>query len=88
MLESVHHFGQMVALQAYQANLPLTMTSACCCCPIAHSHAEQTTKATLDKTTRQIAITSESQQLLDCDWIYLIDSGGQIEFLEALPAFL
>ena len=63
----------------------------CCCCPIAHSPAtdsEQTAKAALNKTTHQIATTSEPQQLLDCDWIYLIDSGGQIEFLEALPAFL
>ena len=63
----------------------------CCCCPTAHSPAtdsERTAKAALDKTTRQIANTSEPQQLLDCDWIYLIDSGGQIEFLEAMPAFL
>ena len=69
-----------------------TSKKVCCnCCPIAHSPAtdfEQTAKAALDKTTRRIATTSEPQQLLDCDWIYLIDSGGQIEFLEALPAFL
>ena len=61
------------------------------CCPVAKSldsDFEQTAKAALDKTTRQIATTSEPQQLLNCDWIYLIDSGGQIEFLEALPAFL
>ena len=45
-------------------------------------------KEALDETTHQIATTAEPQQLLDCDWIYLIDSGGQIEFLEALPAFL
>ena len=63
----------------------------CCCCLIAHSprfDTEQTAKAALDKTTCQIAATSEPQQLLDCDWIYLIDSGGQVEFLEVLPAFL
>ena len=61
---------------------------SCCCCNRSNSEVQQTTKAALDKTTRQIAITSESQELLDCDWIYLIDSGGQIEFLEVLPAFL
>ena len=68
-----------------------TAKKCCCCCPIAHSPSfdtEQTAKAALDKTTRQIAATSEPQQLLDCDWIYLIDSGGQVEFLEVMPAFL
>ena len=63
----------------------------CCCCRIAQSlgsDSEQTAKAALDKTTHRIATTSEPQQFLDGDWIYLIDSGGQIEFLEALPAFL
>ena len=76
-------------------NLSSTSTSytteCCFCCPIVQSSSfdpEQTAKAALDKITRQVALTSESQQLLDCDWIYLIDSGGQIEFLEALPAFL
>ena len=76
-------------------NLSSTSTSytteCCFCCPNVQSSSfdpEQTAKAALDKTIRQIAITSESQQLLDCDWIYIIDSGGQIEFLEALPAFL
>ena len=63
----------------------------CCCCPIAHfqySDSEEIAKAELGKTIRQIATTSGTQQVLDCDWIYLIDSGGQIEFLEVLPAFL
>ena len=62
----------------------------CCCCPLAHSHgsdSEQITKAALDKTIHQIANRFQSQQL-NGDWIYLIDSGGQIEFLEVLPAFL
>ena len=71
---------------------PTTNTKKCCyCCPFAQSlgsDSEQTAKAALDETTRQILTASEPQQLLDCDWIYLIDSGGQIEFLEALPAFL
>ena len=62
----------------------------CFCCNGSDTDQELklAVKEALDKTTRQIASTSEPQQLLDCDWIYLIDSGGQIEFLEALPAFL
>ena len=72
-------------------NKPNDNKRCCCCCPIAQplsSDSEQTAKAALDETTHQIVTTSKPQQLLDCDWIYLIDSGGQIEFLEALPAFL
>ena len=63
----------------------------CCCCQIAPSLGydfEQAVKAALDEFSHRVATTSKPQQLLDCDWIYLIDSGGQIEFLEALPAFL
>ena len=64
----------------------------CCCCstPIdpAYEQLSKTTMAALDKTALQIATTSGPQQLLNGDWIYLIDRGGQIEFLEALPAFL
>ena len=60
----------------------------CYCWNGSDSELQQTAKAALDKTARQIADTSEPQHLLDCDWIYLIDSGGQIEFLEVLPAFL
>ena len=63
----------------------------CCCCPIIYSYGsdiEQIAKAALGKTILQIATTSEPQQLLSGDWIYLIGSGGQIEFLEVLPAFL
>ena len=62
----------------------------CCCCPSADSHdseIEQIAKAALNETAHRIANTSQSQ-LLSGDWIYLIDSGGQIEFLEVLPAFL
>ena len=50
-----------------------TTEKCCCCCPIAQSlssDSEQTAKAALDETTRQIVTTSEPQQLLDCDWIY------------------
>ena len=68
---------------------PTSHRKRCCfCCTGPDSELQQTTKAALDKTAHQIANTSEPQQLLDCDWIYLIDSGGQIEFLEVLPAFL
>ena len=65
-------------------------SKGCFCCNGSDSDQELklAVKEALDKTTHQIASTSEPQQLLDCDWIYLIDSGGQIEFLEALPAFL
>ena len=42
----------------------------------------------LNETARHIATKFEPNQHLKCDWIYLIDSGGQIEFLEILPAFL
>ena len=65
-------------------------SKGCFCCNGSDSDHELklAVKEALDKTTRRIASTSEPQQLLDCDWIYLIDSGGQIEFLEALPAFL
>ena len=63
----------------------------CCCCRVASfqgSESEQITMAALDKTAHQIANTRQSHKLLSGDWIYLIDSGGQIEFLEVLPAFL
>ena len=60
----------------------------CCCCNSSNSELQQTAKASLDKTAYRIAAPPGSQQLHDCDWIYLIDSGGQIEFLEVLPAFL
>ena len=65
----------------------------CFCCQSAHYHGSdivQITKAALDKTIHQIANTprGETQPNLDSDWIYLIDSGGQVEFLEVLPAFL
>ena len=73
------------------SNEPTSYERKCCyCCPFGHSHdsdSEQIAKAALDKTIREIANTSQSQ-LLSGDWIYLIDSGGQIEFLEVLPAFL
>ena len=63
---------------------------SCFCCNGSDSDHEvkQAAKLAMDKMACQIANTYKPQQLLDCDWIYLIDSGGQIEFLEALPAFL
>ena len=60
----------------------------CHCCSGSDSELQQTAKSALDRTAHQIADTSEPQQFLDCDWIYLIDSGGQIEFLEVMPHFL
>ena len=60
------------------------------CCNGSDSDYEvkRVAKLAIDAMVCQIANTCKPQQLLDCDWIYLIDSGGQIEFLEALPAFL
>ena len=52
------------------------------------SELQKTTKAALDEAAYQIANASGPQQVLDGNWIYLIDSGGQIEFLETMPAFL
>ena len=44
--------------------------------------------SSLNQTAYRIATTSAPQQYLSGDWIYLIDCGGQIEFLQILPAFL
>ena len=63
--------------------------SCCCCnCFCSDSELQQSTKVALKETTHQIAHTSQPQQHMNCDWIYLIDSGGQNEFLEVMPAFL
>ena len=61
------------------------LTEHCCG---SNSELQQITKSSLQTTAAKIAATSGSQQFLNCDWVYLIDSGGQIEFLEVLPAFL
>ena len=75
--------------------MPVT-TSHCkniCCCsstPI-NSDSKQlleTTNSLLDREAHQIATTSGTQQLLNGDWVYLIDNGGQIEVLDVLLAFL
>ena len=63
----------------------------CSCCSKFFDHnteLQEITRTSLDKTAREISVSSGSQDSLNNDWIYLIDSGGQIEFLEALPAFL
>ena len=75
----------------------------CYCCLIPCSHnidaepqgntkhdceLKEITNSSLKETARHIATTFGPRQLLDCNWIYLIDSGGQSEFLEVLPAFL
>ena len=61
--------------------------SLCCCCNGSDSELQPTAKSK-HKTADDIANLAEPQHFLDCDWIHLIDSGGQIEFLEVLPAFL
>ena len=77
----VHH------LKTHSHILPLINVSWYCCLS-PYSELQLTTISLLEKTAHRIASTSESQQLLNCDWVYLIDSGGQTEFLEILPAFL
>ena len=64
-------------------------TRCCCCSAPPDSELQEITKSLLDKTASRVSGASASQcRRLDDDWIYLIDSGGQIEFLEVLPAFL
>ena len=53
-----------------------------------NSKLQELISSSLDKTAYRIATTSAPQQLLNCDWIYLIDCGGQIEFLQILPDFI
>jgi len=67
---------------------------SCCCCGCYspsrefESELEEVTKS-LDDTAHKIsASTAQCPPLEHNKWIYLIDSGGQIEFLEVLPAFL
>ena len=82
---------QEVNLEEIQVATSHNRNFCCCCSTPLDSNSKQlldTTNSSLDKTAHQIANTSGPQQLLSGDWIYLIDSGGQIEFLEALPAFL
>ena len=69
---------------------PRSSSTHCCCCSAPpDSELQKITKSLLDKTASRVSGASVSQcQRLDDDWIYLIDSGGQIEFLEVLPAFL
>ena len=52
-----------------------------------HSELQKLISSSLHKTAYRIATTSAPQQCLDGDKIYLIDCGGQIEFLQILPAF-
>ena len=66
-----------------------------CCCNGCYSTSresesdlEEVTKS-LDDTAHKIsASAAQCPPLKHNKWIYLIDSGGQIEFLEVLPAFL
>ena len=62
-----------------------------CCCSMFHepeSELQEATRLALENTAHLISTSAEPQQLLSGELIYLIDSGGQIEFLEVLPAFL
>ena len=62
-----------------------------CCCSMFHepeSELQEATRLALENTAHLISTSIEPQQLLSGELIYLIDSGGQIEFLEVLPAFL
>ena len=62
-----------------------------CCSPVSHkpeSELQQVTKSLLEDTAHKISTSTGPQQPLEGKWVYLIDSGGQIEFLEVLPAFL
>ena len=82
-----------IALTSRKLHLPPSNSTSykervCCCCNGSNSELLEIVKSILDETARQIATTSEKEELLNDDWIYLIDSGGQIEFLEVLPAFL
>ena len=89
--ESLHTLSRIRPNSVHSPSSESTSDSkGCFCCNGSDSDQELklAVKEALDKTTHRIATTAEPQQLLDCDWIYLIDSGGQIEFLEALPAFL
>ena len=51
-------------------------SEGCFCCNDSDSYHElkQAAKSAITETACRIANTSEPQQLLDCDWIYLIDS--------------
>ena len=62
-------------------------TRFCCCLAPPDPEVQKIMKSLLHNTAKQVSDASGSQHL-DDDWIYLIDSGGQIEFLEVLPAFL
>ena len=73
------------------ASISMSQNEHCSCCSIFFDHnteLQEITRTSLNETAREISVSSGSQDSLNNDWIYLIDSGGQIEFLEALPAFL
>ena len=44
--------------------------------------------ARIEELMKLISTSSGSKQLLEVDWVYLIDSGGQPQFSEILPAFV
>ena len=89
--ESLHFSG---ATQSESPPISNNRRSCCCCWSVSHkpeSELRETTKLSYDKTAHLISaskLTGPQQPLNQGKWIYLIDSGGQIEFLEVLPAFL
>ena len=88
---SINTTVEIMPIVESQSSESTSYERKCYCCPIAQSHDseyEEIAKVALEINVRQIASTSQSQQPLSADWIYLIDSGGQLEFLEVLPAFL
>ena len=63
----------------------------CFCCGIPlkpESEWQKGAISSLQDTADKILASTGQHQPLEGKWIYLIDSGGQIEFLEVLPAFL
>ena len=66
--------------------------TCCCCCQRMLSDFELQLQMELNESVQQISTSSGSQHLSDENkklvYMYLIDSGGQMEFLEVLPAFL
>ena len=62
-----------------------------CCCSTFHepdTELQKDVSLEFEYTAHQISTVIKPRRLLSGELIYLIDSGGQIEFLEVLPAFL
>ena len=86
---STNHFTDATHSEGLPSRSSSNDRICCCCCSVSHE-AEFDLQEALDKTVHLItaAKITTPQQPLNGKWIYLIDSGGQVEFLEVLPAFL